>query len=253
MKLLILGSGTSTGVPVIGCGCRVCTSTEPRNRRTRASALIQSRGKNILIDTSTDLRAQALSNGITRIDAVLFTHPHADHIHGIDDLRSFNMIQDAPIPCYGDSKTIERIRVMFEYIFREEPAESWRPNLTTTVVEEPFTTFHTEITPLKIHHGRSVILGFRVGGVAYLTDCSAIPAESMERLRGLDLLVIGALRRRPHPTHFSIDQALEAVEELKPKKAVLTHLSHTVDYTTDNGKLPQGVELAYDGMVVEAG
>ena len=255
MKLRILGCGTSTGVPVIGCRCGVCASPHPRNKRTRASVLIETGkgGENVLIDTSTDLRAQALANGVERLDAVLFTHPHADHIHGIDELRSFNMLQEGPIPCYGNSGTINRIRVTFEYIFSEEAGESWKPNLTTTLVEGPFSLFGMEVTPLDVYHGTSSILGYRIEKAAYVTDCSLIPEESMEKLRGLDVLVLGALRHRPHPTHFSVRQALEAVEAIRPKRAVLTHLSHKIDYTVDNSKLPPGVDLAYDGMVVEVG
>ncbi|GMR04284.1 MAG: GPMC system MBL fold metallohydrolase [Thermodesulfobacteriota bacterium] len=251
MKLLILGCGTSTGVPVIGCGCSVCTSKDPRNVRTRSSALVTVNDKNILIDTSTDLRGQALSCGIKRVDAVLFTHPHADHIHGIDDLRSFNMLQKTSIPCYGNEHTIKRIHVMFDYIFNDESQESWRPKLTTTVVDSPFKLFGTEIMPLEVMHGKSVILGYRLDAAAYVTDCSSIPKASMDRLYGLKLLIIGALRHKPHPTHMTIEEAVEISRELKPERTVLTHLSHNVDFAADNKKLPPGVELGYDGMELE--
>ncbi|MFQ5442047.1 MAG: GPMC system MBL fold metallohydrolase [Thermodesulfobacteriota bacterium] len=251
IKILILGCGTSTGVPVIGCDCNVCTSTHPANRRTRSSALFQTGGKNILIDTSTDLRAQSLLNGLKRIDAVLFTHPHADHIHGIDDLRSFNMVQKQSIPCYGNEHTVERIHVMFDYVFSGESSESWRPKLTTTVVDGPFNLFGAEVTPVDVQHGNTRILGYRIGPAAYITDCSSLPEESMERLGGLKLLVLGALRFRPHPTHMTIDEAVEISRKLKPERTILTHLSHNIDYTVDNKKLPTGVELGYDGMSVE--
>ncbi len=249
MKLLILGCGTSTGVPIIGCDCSVCTSTDPRNARTRSSALIKTEDKNILIDTSTDLRAQSLRNGLRRIDAVLLTHPHADHIHGIDDLRAFNMLQKEAIPCYGSAYTIERVRVMFDYIFSEKPSESWRPNLTTTVIDSRFELFGIEVIPIKICHGKTAIFGFRVGSAAYLTDCSSIPPESIEKLQGLKLLVLGALRHKPHPTHMTIDEAVEASRRIGADRTVLTHLSHAIDYT--NEKLPDGVELAYDSMSIE--
>ncbi len=251
IKILILGCGTSTGVPVIGCDCKICTSTAPSNKRTRCSALFQTGGKFILIDTSTDLRAQSLLNGLRRIDAVLFTHPHADHIHGIDDLRSFNMIQKESIPCYGNEYTVNRIHVMFDYIFSKENAESWRPKLTTTVVDGPFNLFGTAVTPIDVEHGNARILGYRIGRAAYITDCSHLPEESMERLGGLKLLIIGALRFKPHPTHMTIDEAVEISRKLRPERTILTHLSHNIDYPVDNKKLPPGVELAYDGMVIE--
>ncbi len=252
MRLIILGCGTSTGVPVIGCRCAVCASPNPANKRTRASVLVQTEGRNILIDTSTDLRAQALSNGIDRIDHVLYTHPHADHVHGIDDLRSFNMAQGgATIPCYGNGYTMERLESMFPYIFREKGAESWRPNLTTNVVASDFSLSGVEVAPIDILHGDAPILGYRIDGAAYITDISSIPPESMEKLEGLDVLVIGALRHQPHPTHLSIPQAIAISERLRPERTVLTHLGHSVDYERDGARLPAGACLAYDGMVIE--
>ncbi|MFQ5735511.1 MAG: GPMC system MBL fold metallohydrolase [Thermodesulfobacteriota bacterium] len=252
MKLTVLGSGTSTGVPVIGCHCAVCSSTERRNKRTRSSLLVQDRGRNILIDTSTDLRAQALANGLERIDAVLFTHHHADHIHGIDDLRAFNLAQGGAIPCYGSPDTIERIRVVFEYIFKDDANDGWKPDLTTTRVQGPFGAAGVEVTPVSIRHGAASILGYRMGAMAYLTDCSSIPDESMEIIHGVDVLILGALRHKPHPTHFTVEQAVEASRRAGAKRTVLTHLSHNLDYSKDNALLPDGVELAYDGMVLEA-
>lgn len=251
MKLLILGCGTSTGVPIIGCECSVCVSKNLRNKRTRSSVLVEADGKNLLIDTSTDLRQQSLAHNLRRLDGVLFTHPHADHIHGIDELRAFNMAQDGPIDCYGSSHTIERIKVMFDYIFEKGNKESWRPNLATTVVDGPFTVAGQPITPVEILHGTSRIFGYRIGDAAYLTDCSLIPDESLGLLKGLKVLVLGALRHKPHPTHMSIKEAVEASAAIKPDRTVLTHLSHSVDYDSDNAELPDGVELAYDGMEIE--
>ncbi|MBI5885447.1 MAG: MBL fold metallo-hydrolase [Deltaproteobacteria bacterium] len=252
MRLVILGCGTSTGVPLIGCRCNVCTSTDARNRRTRSSALIEAGGGHILIDTATDLRQQALANGIERIDAVLYTHHHADHIHGIDDLRSFNMVQQGrEIACYGNAATVERIRATFNYIFREDVNDGWKPNLTTTVVDGPFELFGERVIPVPLRHGAMSIYGWRVGDMAYLTDCSAIPLESMALLKGLEVLIVGALRDRPHPTHFTIQQAVEAAATIAPKRTILTHMGHNVDYVKDSAALPLGVELAYDGMVVE--
>lgn len=251
MELTILGCGTSTGVPVIGCHCAICSSTEPKNRRTRSSLLIREAGTNILIDTSTDLRAQSLSNGLERIDAVLFTHPHADHIHGIDELRAFNFAQMGAIPCYGSAETIDRVRVIFEYIFRENSNDGWKPNLETTAVDGPFEAAGIMVTPVPIRHGAAEIFGYRIGNTAYLTDCSAIPPESAELIKGVDVLILGALRHKPHPTHFTIAQAIEASRETGAGRTILTHLSHNIDYAKDNALLPEGVELAYDGMVVE--
>lgn len=251
MKLIVLGCGTSTGVPVIGCHCDVCASTDERNKRTRSSLLVQTGGRNILIDTSTDLRSQALANRIERIDSVLFTHPHADHIHGIDDLRTFNMVQKEVIPCYGNAFTIERIRMIFDYIFRKDGNDGWKPNLTTTVVEKAFSIFDTVITPIEVIHGSASILGYRIGKMAYITDCSLLPEPSINLIKGVDVLILGALRFKPHPTHFTVQQAIDVSNEVKPKRTILTHLSHSLDYPKDNGKLPAPVELAYDGMVIE--
>jgi len=252
MELTILGCGTSTGVPVIGCHCTVCSSTQSRNRRTRSSLLIRQQGSNILIDTSTDLRAQSLANGLERIDAVLFTHPHADHIHGIDDLRAFNLAQEGPIPCYGSAATIGRVRTVFDYIFTDNSNDGWKPNLTTHTVDGPFEAAGVEVAPVAIQHGAAEIFGYRVGPVAYLTDCSAIPKKSAPLIKGVDVLILGALRHKPHPTHFTIEQAIEASREIGAKRTILTHLSHNVDYDRENGELPEGVELAYDGMVMTA-
>lgn len=252
MKLTILGCGTSTGVPVIGCHCGVCASKTPQNKRTRSSLLIRSRGNNILIDTSTDLRTQALSNGLERVDAVLYTHPHADHIHGIDDLRAFNLAQDGmAIPCYGSDETISRIQTIFDYIFKADGGDGWKPNLTTTVVSSPFDLFGIEIIPVNVFHGQASILGYRIGRMAYITDCSSIPPESIRLLEGTEVLILGALRHKPHPTHFTIEQAIEASNAIRPARTILTHLSHSLDYPRDNPLLPEGIELAYDGMEIE--
>jgi len=238
-------------VPVIGCTCAVCQSTDPRNIRTRSSVLVRTDSANILIDTATDLRAQALSLGITRVDAVLFTHPHADHIHGIDELRSFNMIQKGTIPCFGNSETVARIRAIFNYIFSDEKFESFRPRLSIHVVDGPFRAASAEVIPVEARHGGAQVLGFRIGGFAYMTDCSEIPPTSMRKLLGLDVLVLDALRFKTHPTHMNIEQAIEVVRELAPKRTILTHLSHDIDYARDNPALPEGIEFAFDGMVVE--
>ncbi len=253
MEIVVLGSGTSTGVPVIGCECAVCTSGAAGNIRTRASVLLRFDGKNILIDTATDLRQQSLANGVTHIDAVLFTHSHADHLHGIDELRTFNMHQEGAIPCYADFSTIERIKRVFEYIFTENEYDGWKPRLTVKVIKERIELFGLTVTPVPIEHGKAIITGYRINDVAYLTDCSGVPEASMELLKGLKVLILGALRMRPHPSHFTIEQALELAKKLVPERTLLTHLSHDVDYTTVSRELPPGVELACDGMVIDGG
>ena len=254
MKITILGCGTSTGVPVIGCCCGVCSSEEPRNKRTRASILVETGGRSILVDTSTDLREQALRSRVMRVDAILYTHHHADHLHGIDDLRAFNRLQkEETIPCYGDRPTMERIESYFEYIFHKTGSKNngWKPNLSSHVVDAPFEISGVKIIPVEIFHGEATILGFRIGALAYLTDCSSIPDSSMELLRGTELLIVGALRDVPHPSHFSIQQALEASAEIGSERTLLTHLGHGIEYNEVGLTLPAGTELAYDGMVVE--
>ncbi len=251
MKVLFLGSGTSTGVPVIGCKCGTCSSDNPKNKRTRASILVANKGRHILIDTSTDLRFQALTYNMERIDAVFFTHAHADHIHGIDELRSFNHIQRRPIPCYGSRETMEVIRHKFHYVFDTPFQNSWIPNLQVKIVDGEINLFGLKILPLKIFHGDNTIFGYRMNDVAYLTDCSGIPESSMESLKDTALLILDATRYQPHTKHYSLDQAIKVVEELKPERAVLTHLSHVFDHCKVNSELPSGIELAYDGMEIE--
>ena len=235
----------------MGCDCRVCTSTHPGNKRTRSSVLIETDGVNILIDTSTDLRAQALAAGLSRIDAVLFTHPHADHLHGIDDLRSFNKQKKGPIPCYGSLETLDRVKDLFSYIFIENDSDGWKPELDLREIRGSFDVEGSCVTPIEVVHGSMTVLGFRIGDAAYITDCSAIPDEAAPALSGLDLLVLGALRQKPHPSHFSVTQAVEASAKLGAKRTVLTHLGHNLDFTVDGAELPAGVEFAVDGMVIE--
>ena len=250
-RVTILGSGTSTGVPLIGCDCDVCTSTDRRNRRSRSSILISLEAGNILIDTSTDLRYQALKNGLKRVDAVLFTHAHADHVHGIDELRSFNFIQKRAIPCFGNAITLDRIKTMFSYIFKDHNLGGGIPSLTMNEVGEAFSLLDEEVIPIEIIHGELPILGYRIANIAYVTDCSEIPAASMEKLKGLDLLILGALRYTPHNTHFTVDEAMDVVNALKPKRSLFTHLGHDLDYERAVAELPETVGLAYDGMTIE--
>jgi len=250
MKAIILGSGTSTGVPMVGCDCRVCSSDDRRDKRTRASLLIQYNGRNILVDTSTDLRRQALREGIPRIDAVLFTHSHADHINGIDDLRGFHFLHKEIIPCYASIATLERLKIGFRYIFDRINNSGYTPLLQQNEASNPFELFGLQIIPVPLVHGRTSSLGYRIGNFAYLTDCSQIPDSSLPLLEGVDLLVMDGLRWTPHPFHFNIGTAIEAARTLGIRRTVLTHLTHEVAYS-EQSKLPEGFEFAYDGMEFE--
>lgn len=250
MKILFLGSGTSTGVPVIGCNCNTCQSVNPKNKRTRASILVSSNNRNILIDTATDLRFQALTHKIERIDAVFFTHAHADHIHGIDELRSFNLLQGTPIPCYGSSETMNAIKDKFGYVFDNSGNYNWTPKLLINIVEAKFELFGITILPIRIFHGDNMIFGYRLNNVAYLTDCSGIPGTSMNALQDISVLILDATRYQPHNKHYGLSEAIEVIKELKPQHAVLTHLSHSYDHDKVNSELPEGIELAYDGMEI---
>ena len=254
VRLNILGCGTSTGVPLISCKCHVCRSKNPKNRRLRASAWIRTRGKSLLIDTSTDFRQQALREKIPRVDAVLYTHPHADHVHGIDELRSYNFIQGASIPAYGNEWTCRELTHKFEYIFKPQPVEGGGiPQLDLNCIRtesESFEAAGVPIIPISLKHGSQECVAYRIDGIAYVTDCSYIPPLSLDRLRGLSVLVLDCLRIQPHGTHFNLDQALEVISELRPKKTFLTHLGHDFEYTEWTKKLPKGVYLAYDGLSI---
>jgi phosphoribosyl 1,2-cyclic phosphate phosphodiesterase len=251
-SVTVLGSGTSHGVPMIGCTCAVCQSTDPRDRRSRPSIHISVEGgPSILVDTSTDLRQQALANRIARIDAVLFTHSHADHVMGLDDLRRFNVMQDGAIPAYADERTTEDLRRTFSYVFNP-PSEKGGgiPQIALSAIAGPFNIGKTRIQPVPLFHGKRPILGYRTGTFAYLTDCNRLPDETWALLEGLDVLVLDALRHRPHPTHFTVAEALAVVERVKPRQTYLTHVCHDLPHAATNAALPAGVELAYDGLVV---
>ena len=251
MRVTFLGSGTSTGVPIPTCDCRVCTSDDPRDRRLRPSLRIEWPAASILIDTATDLREQALRHKISRIDAVLYTHAHADHILGLDELRLYNWRQRGAIPAYGSPTTIEALRKTFWYVFDDQPIESTKPAIETRIVDGPFTLLGRRVVPVPLYHGSMPILGFRIGRMAYLTDVSRIPETSYSILDGLDLLVLNALRERPHPTHLTIEQALVEAERIGARRTFLTHMSHEVHHATHSARLPQGVDLSYDGLSLE--
>src|SRR5262245_23547619 len=269
MRVTLLGTGTSHGVPAIGCDCAVCRSTDPRDRRTRPSLLIDlgedrphangpsasplaSVVRYLLVDTATDLRAQALAYDVRRVDAILFTHSHADHILGLDEVRRFNAIQQAAIGCYGDAATVAALRRVFAYIFDKGPRVGGGvPQLTLFAIGGEFSIGGVDVLPVPLMHGPSPILGFRVGTFAYLTDCNGIPDASWPLLDGVRTLVLDALRDRPHPTHFSVSQALEVVDRLGPDRTYFTHICHDLPHAATCSRLPDGVELAYDGLVLE--
>lgn len=256
MKLTILGSGTSTGVPLPGCTCAVCRSTNPRNKRLRTSALLSTEhGKNILIDASTDLRQQALTHGIARVDAVLFTHAHADHILGIDDLRAFNFVQKAAIPCYGTGRTLNDIKKVFHYIFNPDPSYKGgglaRLELHEVAEKALLSLAGAELQLFPLLHGHLRVSGFRVGKLAYATDVKEIPAESREFLAGLKYLILDGLRFEPHSTHLTIPEAIEVSREIGAELTYLIHMTHTIDHDEVNAKLPPNVRLAYDGLQLD--
>jgi phosphoribosyl 1,2-cyclic phosphate phosphodiesterase len=258
-----LGTGTSTGIPLIGCRCATCTSSNPKNQRWRCSVVVQVPGGTLLIDTAPELRLQLLRARIDLIHAVLLTHYHADHLYGLDDVRVFPLRLGGPLPVYCNQETEAQVRRVFAYAFVEEgqrdpalpPARpaSFIPRLAFERIEplRPFTVLGQEVLPLPLLHAEYHVLGFRFDKVAYCTDVSHIPPASLDRLRELDVLVLDALRHRPHPAHLSISQALEVVAELRPRQTWLTHLSHEVEHETVDAELPAGVRLAYDGLTFE--
>ena len=250
-KITVLGSGTSVGIPTIGCHCDVCTSNDPRDNRLRPSILVSYEGRNVLIDTTPDLRTQALRAGLRRLDAVVFTHSHADHIMGLDDVRPFNFRQRDRIPILAAPDTMDAIRRCFPYIFDGLKKESNVPQLEPRSIAGPFELFGLEFVPVPILHGRQTILGFRFGAAAYLTDHSEIPPDSMEQLRGLDVLFLDALRYKPHPTHSTVDQSSRTVEMLAPRRAFFTHICHDLEHERAESLLPANIRLAYDGLEIE--
>ncbi|QPJ66394.1 MAG: MBL fold metallo-hydrolase [Candidatus Nitrohelix vancouverensis] len=253
MELLFLGSGTSTGVPSLCCHCEVCKSEDPRNKRLRSSILVRNGDYHLLVDTSTDLRQQCLAHQIDRIDAVLYTHHHADHVHGIDELRSFNFFNKMVTPCYGNQKTIDEIQSKFNYIFTPpDQVGGGLPQLQMHLLNgNSLQLGGIEVTPVDVWHGKMIITAYRMNNMAYVTDCSGLTDDAREKLQGLDLLVINALGFDPHATHFCLPQALEAIEELKPRTALLTHINHKFDHEEVSKTLPENVGLAYDGLTIE--
>jgi len=267
MRVTVLGSGTSHGVPSIGCDCDVCRSADPKDRRTRPSILVEITGDggaprsasalaasvtSILVDTSTDLRAQALANNVRRVDAILFTHSHADHVFGLDDVRRYNQMQQSSIPCFADEETVGNLRRMFAYVFDASTQKGGGiPQLSLFRIAGPFSLGGVEIVPVPLFHGRLPVLGFRIGAFAYLTDCNRIPDHAWPLLDGVRTVIIDALRRRPHSTHFSVDEAIAAVSRMRADRGYFTHVCHDLGHAVTNAQLPAGMELAYDGLVLE--
>jgi len=254
IELLFLGSGTSAGVPMIACKCAVCTSTDPKDKRTRCSVVISYDGQRFLIDTTPELRLQCVANDVNWIDGVVFTHGHADHVMGLDDVRRFNAVRKGPLDVWADANTFRTIDTCFGYAFCEpDPlAKVFRPNLVRRLIDGAFELNHRTWTPIPLVHGNMPVLGFRVGNLAYCTDVSEIPGPSFQLLHNLDVLVLDALAWHKHPTHFSIEEALQVVDRLRPKRTIFTHIAHGCGHVETNARLPAGVELAYDGMIVHS-
>ena len=251
MVLVFLGTGTSNGVPEIGCKCGVCTSGDIRNRRFRSSVLVRNGEKNILIDTTPDLRIQALTYNIERVDAVLFTHHHADHVFGIDDLRKFNSILGRALPCYLTARTKKAIEQTFSYIFAPKPEfQSYIPQLDLHIIDGEFSLCDVRIIPIEVSHGGMEVLGFRIGGMAYLTDCNHIPERSKKMLADLDILILDALRPSYHVSHFSLGDAIREAREIGAKETYFTHIAHDMDHEKIDSSLPEGIHLAHDGLIL---
>jgi phosphoribosyl 1,2-cyclic phosphate phosphodiesterase len=253
VKITVLGCGVSTGVPAIGIGWGECDPTDPRNRRRRASLFIECRGSNVLIDTSPDLREQFLDAGITRVDAIAMTHAHADHLHGIDDLRAVNRLMNKTIPLYADAATLAEIGARFGYVLADETAQPpfYRPTLVPHVIAGDFTAAGVPFIPFTQNHGYSTTLGFRIGAFAYSTDVTELDDAAFAALAGVEVWIVDCLRREPHPTHSHVAKTVDWVARVKPRRAFLTHMDHTLDYQTLAAELPPGIEPGRDGLVIE--
>ena len=250
---MVLGTGTSHGVPMIGCECATCRSTDPRDRRSRASILIQvDGGPSVLVDTTPDLRAQALAQGVKRVDAIVYTHSHADHVMGLDEVRRFNVLQKSAIPCYGDERTLQDLRRIYSYVFDPDAHKGGGvPQIVLSRIVGEFCIGPATFLPVPLMHGSTTIFGYRIGSFAYLTDCSSIPEESWPLLNGARTVILDALRERPHPTHLSLSEALDVVQRLSPQRTFFTHMCHDLPHEATCARLPDGVELAYDGLTFE--
>ena len=256
MKITFLGSGTSHGVPMIGCDCAVCQSADPHNRRLRPSILVEAEGFGLVVDTPPDFREQCLRANVRRLDAILYTHEHNDHLIGLDELRRFCVMHDCRLPAYGPKRAIESIERMFPYAVHRPPPYKGLPELDLHEIAGPFILGPWNITPWSLPHGNTETLGFRFDDArgprfAYFTDCAAVPAPARESIHGIPLLILDALRHRPHPTHLTVEQALEVIREVRPGRTLFTHICHDLDHVATNAALPAGVVLAHDGLVIE--
>ena len=252
MRVTFLGTGTSTGVPVIGCECDTCRSSDPKDTRWRPSILLElDDGPSILVDASPDLRAQALRFEVDRVDLILLTHSHADHVLGLDDVRIYNFRQRSDIPCYGDAFTLDAVRRMFAYVFDPaSPKGGGLPRLSLHPLAGPFSTAHRTIVPVPLMHGALPILGYRIGAFAYLTDCNALREGAWPLLGGLDVLVLDALRHRRHSTHFSLEEAVATARRIGARRTLFTHMTHDLPHAATCESLPSDIELAYDGLAL---
>ncbi len=254
MQIIFLGTGTSVGVPMIGCGCKTCTSDDPRDKRLRTGLMIENGDHRLIVDISADFRQQALREKVERLDAVLITHCHADHVFGLDDIRPLNF-RHGPIPVYAAENTWRQLRRVFYYIFEAKHIGGGLPQIIPQTIDGDFEVCGMKVRPFPVIHGKSEVTGFRFSDgqreIAFVTDCNLIPDESLDKMRGLDLLIIDALRYKPHPTHLHVEQTLAYIAELKPRHALLTHIGHDIQHSDASRHLPDGVELAYDGMKIE--
>lgn len=250
VEITFLGTGTSHGIPVLTCDCAVCNSSNPKNKRTRSSLWIRENDTSILIDTATEFRIQALDAKIDRVDGVLYTHCHADHVFGFDDLRVFSKLTQKSIPIYGNASTMNEFQEVFSYVFRKTQKGGGKPQVDPIVIQEEFQINDLTVQPIPVFHGNLPILGYRIDDLAYLTDCNYIPPASMELLQGLDTLILGVVRHKPHSTHMHVQQAIDLIEELQVSHAYFTHISHLLEHEETNRKLPAKVSLAYDGLKI---
>ncbi|MGH7215276.1 MAG: MBL fold metallo-hydrolase, partial [Tepidisphaeraceae bacterium] len=254
VDLIFLGTGTSAGIPMIGCHCEVCSSADPRDKRTRPSVVIRTHDQNVLVDATPELRLQCIANGIDMIEAVVFTHAHADHIFGLDDVRRFNALRGGPLDVWADGPTHRILSQCFAYAFQEPTPELkvFRPHLKRRDITGPFEVGGATWTPVKLFHAEMPVLGFRVGRLAYCTDVSRIPEESFALLEGLDVLVLDALQHKPHVSHFNLEQAIDAARRIRARQTLFTHIAHALGHEATNKTLPEGMRLAYDGERVAA-
>jgi phosphoribosyl 1,2-cyclic phosphate phosphodiesterase len=252
LELLFLGTGTSAGVPMIGCRCAVCTSSDPRDSRTRSSVVIRYNGGAVLIDSTPEVRIQCVANSVVSIDAVVYTHAHADHIMGMDDLRRFNAVTGLPLEIYADQRTMSALQRTFAYAFQppDPSLKVSRPHFLSRTIDGPFKILGETWNPIPLVHGDEPVLGFRVGGLAYCTDVSHVPESSYALLEGLEVLVLDALQHRKHPTHLTVSEALGVAERVGAKRTYFTHIAHGLAHGKTCEDLPEGVELAYDGLRV---